>query len=500
MSELIATNNDVSQKSKIQEQMTQISQPVRDLVGGTVVMRRRREQYLPKEPLETAANYDRRLRSSVLFNATGKTVEDLTGRVFSKPVQLEEDVPEQLVEWSENIDNAESHINVFARNVFYDSIQTGIGYIFVDAPPPPQGREGATATLADYQSTGWRPYLKYIAVEDLIGFKSQSINGKEVLTQIRIRETVAEQDPQNVFLEKDVTQIRVITLNLAVGNCSVEVYQQVAGNGNKDGGWIKVAEKDATISLPYIPLVPVYLNRVGFMQAVPPLHKLAEINIKHWQSSSDQSNIVHVARVPILFGAGVSTDDQILVGPHNIIRANNPDAKLQYVEHSGAAVKAGQDELDDLVEQMQAMGLQLLINRTGKTATGEMRDEIKETSPLAMMATALQDSLEAAFEIMAEFAGLGDGGSLVVNKDFGGFGSIADIQYLTQAAIAGKISLETYWFEMRRRDVLSDSFDPEVEKTRLDNAVPELGANVPPGRGMNLNPESDPSQENMPPE
>jgi len=116
------------------------------------------------------------------------------------------------------------------------------------------------------------------------------------------------------------------------------------------------------------------------------------------------------------------------------------------------------------------------------------------------MATALQDSLEAAFEIMAEFAGLGDGGSLVVNKDFGGFGSIADIQYLTQAAIAGKISLETYWFEMRRRDVLSDSFDPEVEKTRLDNAVPELGANVPPGRGMNLNPESDPSQENMPPE
>jgi len=35
------------------------------------------------------------------------------------------------------------------------------------------------------------------------------------------------------------------------------------------------------------------------MQAKPPLLDLAWLNVEHWQSASDQSNILHVARVPI---------------------------------------------------------------------------------------------------------------------------------------------------------------------------------------------------------
>jgi hypothetical protein len=72
--------------------------------------------------------------------------------------------------------------------------------------------------------------------------------------------------------------------------------------------------------------------------------------------------------------------------------------------------------------QMQAMGLQLLIDDTkGQSATGEIRDDAKENSPLAMMATQLQDALDAGG---AEHGALcrqarAEGGDLMISKDFG---------------------------------------------------------------------------------
>ena len=52
------------------------------------------------------------------------------------------------------------------------------------------------------------------------------------------------------------------------------------------------------------------------------------------------------------------------------------------VEHSGAAIDAGRTELKDMEFQMQAMGLQLIVSRSGTTtATGDMIDENKINSP-----------------------------------------------------------------------------------------------------------------------
>ena len=237
-----------------------------------------------------------------------------------------------------------------------------------------------------------------------------------------------------------------------------------------------------------IPLVPVYINRTDFMCGKPPLAKLAEKNIEHWQSASDQRNILHVARVPILFGAGFGPEDSLTIGSSEMITNSNPAASLTYTEHSGAAIGAGDKDLQNLELAMQAMGLQLLIDKPGQSATGEVRDDEKENSPLAMAAGALQDALEGAFGFMVEFAKQDaiKGGSLKVNRDFGITGNTADLQYLTQAAIAGKISQDTYWSELQRRGVLSDSFDAETEAQRVADQAPDLSAGVPPGKGMKL--------------
>lgn len=469
---------DVSTQSNIQSALVARSKIVRTLVAGTEAMRKARQEYLPKEPMESAASYDNRARRSVLFNATGKTVADMTGKVFVKPVVLGDDVPEELKQWAENIDNAGRHLNVFARNAFQDALQPGIGYIFVDAPPAPKRQDGLPASLGDYRQAGWRPYLAYIPVERLIGWKSAVINGVETLTQIRIKECATIQDPDNEFLEKDVDQIRVVTRG--DGACTWQTFRSARGQDSRDS-WSEF--ESGTISLPEISLVPIYINRTDFMQGEPPLLPLAELNVAHWQLDSDVSTIMHIANVPILFGAGFDSDTNLAIGASEMVRTSNENAKLAYVEHSGAAIGAARQRLADLEMRMHAAGLQLLIDKPSQTATGEVRDDVKENSQLAAMATALEDALEQAFNFMAQFAGLGTdaGGSIVVNKEFTIVGSKFDLQTLTQAAIAGKIDTETYLNEMRRRGVLSEDTDTEVILNRIDNAAPDLH-----GEPMNL--------------
>lgn len=448
--------------SKTQSAMVKRAEMPRTLMGGTEAMRLAREKYLPREPAESHASYDNRLKRSTLFNAFAKTVGDMTGKVFAKEIRLAADMPPELVAYAENIDLTGRHLNVFARDVFYDGLQVGGGYILVDAPPPPSRADGQPATIADYQATGWRPYMVHIPLERLIGWKSTVVNGAEMLTQIRIMECVTE--PDGDYAEKEIHQIRVIEPG---------TWQTFRKSVNET--WAPY--ESGTNSLNKITLVPFYVNRTGFMTFSPLLEKLAEINVAHWQSQSDQRNILHVARVPILFMAGFQADDKIAIGASDAIRSSDPNAKVQYVEHSGQAIGAGDKDLENLERQMEAMGLQLLVDKpSGQSATGEIRDDAKENSPLAMMARSLEDALEQAFGYMGEYLGMpsDSAGEIEVNKDFGVGSLRGDLQQLIAARAARDISRETLWEEMQRRDYLGPMFDPEVEASRLATAAPDV--------------------------
>jgi hypothetical protein len=442
-------------------------------MGGTKAMREVGERYLPRLAAETVANYNARRGRSTLFNAFKKTVADMTGRVFAKPIVLGKDVPAELVEYVENIDLAGRHLNVFARDIFYDCLQPGIGYILVDAPPAPMRTDGLKPTLGDYQAAGWRPYLCYVPVENLTGWKSEVVDGVETLTQVRIKECVSE--PDGDFAEKTVDQIRVLYPD------RWETWRK----NPQSNKW--ELHEGGPNSLGKITLAPIYLNRSGFMQGEPPLQDLADLNVAHWQSQSDQRNILTVARVPVLFGSGIEAETVLEIGASSMVRVSNPDAKLTYVEHTGAAIGAGDKDLQNLTFQMQSMGLQLLVDNPGQTATGEMRDDVKENSALAHMVAALQDALEQSFGFLAEYMGLGEdkGGSLAVNTDFGVSGRMGDIQYLTQAVIAGKIDDQTYIDELKRRGALSDTVDTETVLHRIDSAAPELGGAMNLDHGHN---------------
>ncbi|MBX8484820.1 DUF4055 domain-containing protein [Pseudomonas cichorii] len=61
---------------------------------------------------------------------------------------------------------------------------------------------------------------------------------------------------------------------------------------------------------------------MGTLFCDPPFKDLAHLNIQHWQSKPDQDNILHVARVPILFGSGIAEGTTIKISVGSALICN----------------------------------------------------------------------------------------------------------------------------------------------------------------------------------
>jgi len=385
----------------------------------------------------------------------------MTGRVFDKPIVAGEDVPASLIPWLENVDNAGRDLSTFARGIFEDGVSgSGISWIMVDAPP----RSG-TISKADVQRQNLRPYLVHLRPEDILGWKTETVNNVTAVTQLRIAETVKEPG-EDEFDQVEVEQIRV--LDVTESGVQVRIFRKA--DAKNEFKWMLYNDPYFT-GLSEITVVPFYANRGGFWDAKPLLDDLADVNIAHWQSQSDQRNILHFARVPILFAKGIPADQKITISAASATVATDTDASLSWVEHSGSAIGAGRQDLKDLEFQMEAHGLQLLVNQAGgQSATGAALDAARETSILAMTADALKDALETALQFMADYAGEVSGGSVVVNKDFGaGTMAAQELQLLLSAVNTGNMSRETFINTLVNRGVIAESVTPADEAQRIED-------------------------------
>jgi hypothetical protein len=291
-----------------------------------------------------------------------------------------------LAALAENVDLGGRTLTVFARDVMQAALTDGLTHILVDHP-----RIGETG-----KDTA-RPYLVHIRAPDLIGWRGQESGIGSSLTRIRIRETVHR--ASGTWDDTTERQIRVLYPD------SFEIWRR---GDDRLGPWQRQDAGDS--SLGCIPLVTIYANRSGFMTAHPPLMDLAWLNLAHWQSASDQRHILHVARVPILFGRNLTLpEDGLALGPNRIVTGEGESADLRFVEHSGAAIAAGRQDLIDLEDRMAVMGLDLMTRRGGTgstTATARAIDAAENSTSLLGLIHAVEEGLTTAFGYMADWLGV----------------------------------------------------------------------------------------------
>ncbi|RJG10925.1 DUF4055 domain-containing protein [Pseudomonas cavernicola] len=441
---------------------------VAPLMGGTKAMRLAGETYLPKWPKEDAGAYKDRLNLSTLLPAYSETVQNMTGRVFAEPIVLNDDVPEDIAKYTQNIDRQGNNLQVWAQSLFSNGLSHGLCHVLVDYPSTvDKDGKPTIVTKADEKDAGVRPYAVMVRPQQVLGWKAESRNGEQVLSQFRYMEAVEENDPENEFCAKVVQQVRV----LEPGNW--RTYRQVGG---KDGKTWQLHEKGAT-TLNQIPLATYYTKRTGFMTATPPLLELAHLNIKHWQSQSDQDNILHVARVPMLMVSGIDDASEITVGS-SAATTLPTGGDMKFVEHTGKAIDAGRTSLQDLVDDMRMAGAKLLSKdkQATKTAAQANEEASQEMSPLETMAGQLEDTLDQVLQFFALWTKQAEGGHVEVNGNFDtDYAPEVSLPFLMNMKNAGNLSDETLFNEAKRRNVLSDELTWEAEKQRIADQGPTLG-------------------------
>lgn len=451
----------VRQPSKAVNCMLEHAPMIAALLGGTSAMRSAGEAYLPKWPNEEAESYKARLKVATLYPAFSHTVDIMAGKPFSKLLSLSDNVPPKIVEWCNDIDLQGRNLHSFSAELMKDCMGHGVSGVLVEFPKV----EGAK-TLADEKAIGARPYFTRYAPGTVLGWKTKITNGSERLIQLRLLETICE--PDGEFGEKEVEQVRVLTPG------AWATYRK----GQREDEWVLFEEGVTTIS--EIPFVFFYGSRKGFGIGAPPLLELAHLNVEHWQSSSDQQTILHVARVPILTIIGADNDSAITVGASSAVKLPM-GAEMKFVEHTGAAIEAGRKSIQDLEERMRQVGAELLVLKPGQVTATQTRSENEGNKcALQRITEIFEDALDQCLQFMAMWAKLPEGGNVSLFKDFGaGTLSDASAQLVVTMQQGGLISKETAIKEQQRRGMLSPDLDPEEELGKVSEQGPSLGMNEP---------------------
>ncbi|MDN2676719.1 DUF4055 domain-containing protein [Janthinobacterium sp. SUN033] len=423
------------------------------LLGGTKTMRAAGKKYLPQWPGEDDKSYELRLAVATLFPAYARTIDVLSAKPFSKPVTLGEDVPERLKPWLQNVDLSGRDLHSFLSEITQDAMGYGFAGILVDFP-----KAGNLVTKADEQAAGVRPYFVQVHVQNVLGWLPKNATSLNGLTQLRLLESVSE--PNGDFDTKEIEQVRVL------GRGTWQTWRQREAGSKKE--WALFEE--GVTSLQTIPFVPVYGKRLGYMQATPPLLELAHSNIEHWQSKSDQQNILHIARVPILFAKMLEGSD-IAVGAGTAVKSDSPDGDLKFVEHGGKAIEAGRLSILDLEDRMRQAGAELLVIKPGNvTESQTLADNEQGACALQKIAQNIQDAANQALQFMAEWVGEKEGGHIKLHTDFGAESLAAtSAEQLLKAQLAGAISLETLFGEFKRRNIISMDIDWDGELARIES-------------------------------
>ena len=437
---------------------------IEQLLKGTRGIRQGHRKFLPQFPREADESYDVRLSKAVLSPFYKRLELLLAGMLTRKPVRLT-DVSDQVTEQLFDVDLQGNDLQTWLFNTARIALRYGHVGVLVDAP-----RAGENG----------RPYWITISPRELLGWRTEVANGQQRLTMLRIAETVTV--PDGKYGEKDVQRVRVLTPG------AYEIHEK-----NEKGDY-KIVEEGRT-SLSEIPFAVAYANRTGVMESIPPLDDIAELNLQHYQVSSDLSNILSVSAIPLLAIYGFpQSAEEISAGASEAL-ALPETARSEYIEPSGNSFDAQFKQLEQIENKINGLGLAAVLGAklVGESAEAKRIDRSQGDSTMMVIAQQMQDLIDNCLRFHAQYLQEPVAGSSQVNRDFMGQRlEPQEIQALLQLYTAGTITQDTLLNELANGDVLSEDFDieEEIEATQTGGLI-EMEQPQPEPREESTMPEAE---------
>ena len=436
----------VASPNAAHQRMAQFWELIGDLKEGTYKIRSEHRKYLPQLEREVDDSYDRRLARSTVVPYLQRIEKMLSGMLVRKPIRLD-DVSDLIREQLFDVDLEGNDLNVWLYQTARIAVSFGHVGVLVDAP-----KEGEKA----------RPYWVTYKPEDILGWRTEVIEGARELTQVRLLERVVEAD--GPYGEKVIAQIRVLERG------RYEIHRK-----DEKKGEYKLFEEGEMSLKDKIPFAVAYSNRVGFYESRSPLYDIAELNLKHYQIQSDLDNILHISSVPMLAVFGYPNADEITTGPNEALSLP-PDSRMEYISPSGDSYDSQFKRLEDIKDQINTLSLAAVLGQklVGETAEAKRIDRSQNDSTMMVVAQQMQDLIDNCLKFHSEYLNEPNAGSCFVNRDFVSARlEPAEIDSLLKIYTANGISQEKLLEQLASGEILGDDFDleEELEKTQSGGLI-----------------------------
>ncbi len=421
--------------------------------------------YLPQESDEPQEEYNKRLSRSYFVRRFRIAIESFAG--FLSSFVLEEGTHSSIVEAAQNIDMKGNSLEVFFRAADEKALRDERCFILVEFPKRPVDEIGNPLITSAFEERQFnlRPYLVLIDVRDVVNWKLAPDN--RTVLQVTIRESVTEDI--GLFGSKQVIRYRVLFPG------GYAIYTQQDGTYAQTGG--------GETSLSKVPLVPYSLtngdieNRGGAdpFAGEPPLYDLAELNLKHYQKSSEKDEAMHkcnmaVLQVQELNAETSSSRDEsptVRIGPNTCLWNVN----ASFVEPSGSAIAATQADIDRLEMEMSSRTLSFLSgSELQRTATEVATFSAPVQANLGSMARAKQSNMQTCFKFWCEYLGVDSGksGACVDEKILQSTMDAATVGVLLQMRTAKELTRSTFLGLLKKGKAFPRDFDVASEVAALE--------------------------------
>jgi len=438
----------------------------RDAIAGQERVHSAGTTYLPKLTGQKQSEYDAyKLRASY-FNASGRTLDGMTGMIFRKKPTIE--APESMSAILANVDMCGSPLMAFAESIVSELIEVSRVGILVDYPP--SSTEGMT--LGQIQALGLRPYATLYKTESILDWRYTRIGNAEVLSMVKLYETSDIKVDEFEYEKQE--QIRV--LDLFEGAYRVRVYVK----GKKD--YELVSESFPTMNgkkFPEIPFIFASVNGIDSDVKKPVLLDLVNINLSHYRSTADYEHGLHFTGLPtpIFWGANFEEGASFSLGSSEGMAFNNPAGHAEYLEFTGQGLSALRTAIEDKQAMMASLGSKMLAaeKRVVEAAETAAIHRSAENSILSSISYAGSSAMTKMLEWLAMWSKVNAEVSVTLNTDFLPAQMSPQLfSELTKAYMTGALSFEEYFANLKDGEIIRAETTEEEERERLQSAEPQL--------------------------
>jgi hypothetical protein len=521
----------------------------RDVLAGEDAVKSAGEKYLPRLDSQSDEEFLAYRKRASFFNATARSAEGFVGLIFRRPpfIKIPEIRRPNIEHRTSNIEhrsptrmgqNGErrsgdtapylSNLGPGGTRPYPTGIEKALAEFVNDADMqgttlPGYAKNvvsevvgiGRAGSLVDWQDEERRAYVSLYSAEQILNWRVERVNGRNVPTLIVLSETFAG-DSKDEFEVGFQQQIRVLRLvdssKLMVDSATsplpsppeaergmhgsrayqVEIWREKEGgrSANRPTSRRKIEWELFETKIPLrlgkpLPLIPFVFHGPRHSRPDvdrPPLSDIIAVNLDHYRLDADYKHGLHFTALPTAWVSGFDKSATLRIGSSTAWVSETPGATAGYLEFTGQGLTSFERAMDRDERLMAVLGSRLLQDqkKVGETAEAIRLRQSGEDSVLSSIANSVSESLTQVLRWVywwnttlvlptseASPFGLSKAEVTVkLNTDFGIAGlSSQDLQAVVAAWQSGAISQDTMFELFRSGEILPDGRTNEDEKT-----------------------------------